>query len=187
MSVPRRAVIRPHCPAAPTAGAPALTPGAELVAAVAARDPGRAADASRAFRDVGHVLGELTAWELAADVAARAGDRGRATEAARQCTALATSVDAPIVERRIAARLRALGHRQGATGARRRPQEGWASLTPTEREVTELVAEGLTSPQVAARLFVSPRTIQTHISHVLRKLGLRSRVELAAAVARLRG
>lgn len=168
----------------PTAGAPALAPGAELVAAVAARDPGRAADAARGFRDIGHVLGELTAWELAADVAARAGDRERAAEAARQCIALATSVDAPIVERRIAARLRALGHRQGATGARRRPREGWESLTPTEREVTELVAEGLTSPQIAARLFVSPRTIQTHISHVLRKLGLRSRVELAAAVAR---
>jgi DNA-binding CsgD family transcriptional regulator len=171
----------------PTDGAPALAPGAEMVAAVVARDPERAAAAARAFRDLGHVLGELTAWEIAADVAARVGDRERTVEAARQCSALAASVDAPIVERRVAARLRALGHRQGATGARGRPREGWESLTPTEREVTELVAAGLTSPQVAARLFVSPRTIQTHISHVLRKLGLRSRVELATAVATHRG
>ncbi|MFD1528316.1 response regulator transcription factor [Pseudonocardia aurantiaca] len=42
----------------------------------------------------------------------------------------------------------------------------------------------MTSPQIAARLHLSPRTVQTHISHSLRKLGLRSRSELAATVAR---
>jgi DNA-binding CsgD family transcriptional regulator len=44
----------------------------------------------------------------------------------------------------------------------------------------------MTSPQIGARLFVSPRTVQTHISHVLRKLGLSSRVELAAEMSRRR-
>jgi DNA-binding CsgD family transcriptional regulator len=167
----------------PVDGAGGIAPTADLVAAVVGRDPGGAAAAALRFRELGHVLGELTAWELAADVAARVGDRERTTEAARQCTALATALDAGIVERRLASRLRAHGHRQGSTASRGRPRDGWESLTPTEREVTELVAAGLTSPQVAARMFVSPRTIQTHISHVLRKLGLRSRVELAAAVA----
>ncbi|MDP8927415.1 MAG: LuxR C-terminal-related transcriptional regulator [Actinomycetota bacterium] len=47
-----------------------------------------------------------------------------------------------------------------------------------------LVAEGLTNREVAERLYVSPRTVGTHVSHVLGKLGLRSRVELAAEVAR---
>jgi DNA-binding CsgD family transcriptional regulator len=72
------------------------------------------------------------------------------------------------------------------TGRRRRPSSGWNSLTPTELQVAELVGRGLTSPQIAARLYVSPRTVQTHISHSLRKLGLGSRVELATTVARHR-
>jgi DNA-binding CsgD family transcriptional regulator len=69
--------------------------------------------------------------------------------------------------------------------ATRRPERGWDALTPTERRVVELVADGRTNPQVANELFVSPRTVETHLSHVFTKLGLSSRVELAAAYARL--
>jgi DNA-binding CsgD family transcriptional regulator len=65
-------------------------------------------------------------------------------------------------------------------GTRRRPATGWASLTPSERQVVDLVAEGLTSPQVARRLCLSSRTVQTHLSHVFRKLGITSRAQLAA-------
>jgi DNA-binding CsgD family transcriptional regulator len=64
---------------------------------------------------------------------------------------------------------------------------GWESLTRTELQVAELVGRGLTSPQVAARLYISPRTVQTHISHILTKLDLRSRVELAAELSRRPG
>ena len=52
-------------------------------------------------------------------------------------------------------------------------------LTPTEHRVAELVAEGRTNKEVAGTLFVSPRTVEFHLSHVYRKLGLRSRAELA--------
>jgi DNA-binding NarL/FixJ family response regulator len=68
--------------------------------------------------------------------------------------------------------------------AQRRPSFGWNSLTATEAKVVSLVAEGLTNRQIAERLFVSRRTIATHIEHVFQKLGHANRVELAADVAR---
>jgi len=64
------------------------------------------------------------------------------------------------------------------------PSSGWASLTPTERDVVRLVSEGLANNEIAARLFVSPRTVQTHLTHVYSKLGLTSRVQLAQEAAR---
>jgi DNA-binding CsgD family transcriptional regulator len=59
---------------------------------------------------------------------------------------------------------------------------GWKLLTRAEREVTGLVRQGLTNRQIGERLFVSPRTIETHLSHVFAKLGLTSRVELAGVL-----
>ena len=60
----------------------------------------------------------------------------------------------------------------------------WASLTATELRIAEQVGQSRTSPQIAAELYLSPRTVQTHISNILRKLDLHSRVEIAAVVAR---
>ena len=68
-------------------------------------------------------------------------------------------------------------------GARRRPTFGWPSLTPAERDVADLVARGLTNPEIAARLAVSAGTVKDHVSSALRKLGVRTRAELAAAVS----
>ena len=67
---------------------------------------------------------------------------------------------------------------------RKRPSTGWESLTPTERDVVRLVSEGLGNKDIAARFFISPRTVQTHLSHVYTKLGLTSRVQLAQEAAR---
>jgi DNA-binding CsgD family transcriptional regulator len=69
-------------------------------------------------------------------------------------------------------------------GERKRPASGWASLTPTELSVVKLVAEGLSNQQVAERLFIAPRTVGTHLTHVYAKLGLSTRTELAVAVLR---
>jgi DNA-binding CsgD family transcriptional regulator len=63
----------------------------------------------------------------------------------------------------------------GRIGGRRR-EEG---LTPAERRVADLVAEGRTNREVATALFVTERTVASHLSHVYAKLGLRSRTELA--------
>ena len=67
---------------------------------------------------------------------------------------------------------------------RERPASGWASLTRAERDVAALVAESLTNREIGERLFISPRTVQTHLAHVFAKLGFSSRRELARLVAR---
>jgi pimeloyl-ACP methyl ester carboxylesterase/DNA-binding CsgD family transcriptional regulator len=68
--------------------------------------------------------------------------------------------------------------------SRRRPAVGWESLTEAEQDIVDLVAAGLTNRQIAARLYLSPRTIQTHVSHVMRKLDLARRSEIAAEASR---
>ena len=73
---------------------------------------------------------------------------------------------------------------QRMRGERLRPAQGWDSLTPTELQVIEQVAEGLSNPQIAERLLMSRATVKTHLVHVFRKLGISNRAELAAAVIR---
>jgi len=72
-------------------------------------------------------------------------------------------------------------------GGRKRPTTGWASLTRTEREVVRLVNEGLANNDIAERMFISPRTVQTHLTHVYAKLGLASRAQLIRETARQDG
>jgi predicted ATPase/class 3 adenylate cyclase/DNA-binding CsgD family transcriptional regulator len=78
----------------------------------------------------------------------------------------------------------AIAYAQRGRGERKRPTSGWASLTPTERDVVRLVSIGLANKDIASRLFVSPRTVQTHLTHVYAKLGLTSRVQLHQEAAR---
>ncbi|MFJ9541359.1 helix-turn-helix transcriptional regulator [Streptomyces sp. NPDC101225] len=62
-----------------------------------------------------------------------------------------------------------------------RPSAGMARLTPQERAVARLVADGATNRQTALELFISVKTVQYHLTHVYAKLGIRSRSELAAS------
>jgi DNA-binding CsgD family transcriptional regulator len=77
----------------------------------------------------------------------------------------------------------AVAYAQRRRGERKRPTSGWASLTPTERDVVRLVSQGLGNNDIATRLFVSPRTVQSHLTHVYAKLGLTSRVQVAQEAA----
>ncbi len=78
----------------------------------------------------------------------------------------------------------AIAYAQRGRGERKRPSTGWASLTPAELDVVRLVSEGLGNKDIATRLFVSPRTVQSHLTRVYTKLGFASRVQLAQEAAR---
>jgi DNA-binding CsgD family transcriptional regulator len=81
------------------------------------------------------------------------------------------------------------GGDRGAVTRRRcvdRPTFGWASLTPREERVVELVAEGLSTREIGRRLHLSPDTVKSHLTHVFAKLGASSRVEVAIAATRRR-
>ncbi len=78
----------------------------------------------------------------------------------------------------------AIAYVQRGRRERKRATSGWASLTRAELDVVRLVGEGLSNKDIATRLFVSPRTVQTHLTHVYTKLGFNSRVQLAQEAVR---
>ena len=121
--------------------------------------------------------------EETADLTARQGDATGARSLLERAAGLYEGLDATRGLLRVDATLRRLGVRRGRRGPRQRPQQGWGSLTMSERTVADLVAEGLSNPQIAERLYVSRRTVQTHVSHIFTKVGLASRAQLAATVA----
>jgi DNA-binding CsgD family transcriptional regulator len=116
----------------------------------------------------------------------RFGFENRAITSARADAAEALGEAAPDAE----AEGRALEWREAAAyarrarGERKRPRHGWASLTPTELQVVALVGDGLTNPQIASRLLMGRATVKTHLEHIFTKLGVHTRAELAAQVAR---
>ncbi|WP_345352512.1 ATP-binding protein [Rhodococcus olei] len=78
------------------------------------------------------------------------------------------------------------GHRPAAPTARpvaRAPAAAMPDLTPRELEIARLVASGLTNKEIAAKLVIGKRTVDTHVAHVLAKWGIRRRSEIASLVA----
>jgi len=163
---------------------PALRRSAAFAAAILDGDAAALLNVADAYAAAGRPSLEAQAREHAAETLAAA---GREAEARRQLDAAQdcyVRLDASWDAARADARLRARGIRRGVHGRRQRPRFGWAALTDTEQTVAALLAEGLSNPDIAGRMFISRRTVQFHVSNILAKLGLSSRVELAALVVR---
>ena len=110
---------------------------------------------------------------------AAAGRRDEAVETLRRAAADAAKGCGFRMRDEAALHLRALGEGLPAE-SRRFARGGDGELSPREREIADLVAEGRSNKEVAATLFLSDRTVEYHLSAVYRKLGVRSRTELAA-------
>jgi DNA-binding CsgD family transcriptional regulator len=165
-------------------GSAGLRGVAELCRGLVTGRPELLVAAAEFFGQSGRPFQRARACELAGRAAAAAGRVEEARRLLEAALELHEGLQATREAARVEANLRGLGVRRGRRGTRRRPKLGWESLTETERRVTELVAEGLSNPQIAERMFLSRRTVQTHVSHILAKLEMSSRVELAAAAAR---
>ncbi|MEV6522546.1 AAA family ATPase [Longispora sp. NPDC051575] len=131
------------------------------------------------YQDSGRALPRAAALEAGAAALAEGGDRTSARAAYARAFDAYTALGAGWDLARLQARLRAHGIRRGPQGSHRRAYTGWDSLTPTEVRIAALVVEGLSNPQIGARLFLSPRTVGTHVSHILAKLGVHSRIDIA--------
>jgi DNA-binding CsgD family transcriptional regulator len=152
---------------------------ARLVHGMLDTDPDAIEETASQLAGAGRLAAEAFAREELACAAAAGGDRDRAAAALDAALAGYQRMGAVPDRDRALARTRALGVRRGSRGAHRDADFGWAALTATETRIAGLVRDGLTNREIGTRLFVSPRTVQTHVSHILQKTGLRSRVEIA--------
>jgi len=139
--------------------------------------------AAERYDDASRPLLNAKALEAAAGDLVWSGDRGQARDAFTRAVDIYTSLGAATDVARLQAVFRAHGIRRGPRSKHRQASSGWDSLTPAETKIAALVEEGLSNPDIAARLLLSRRTVATHVSHILKKLDVHSRTEIAREAA----
>jgi DNA-binding NarL/FixJ family response regulator len=107
------------------------------------------------------------------------GERDRAVEVLRRVADEAAELGAITEQQAAEKSLRSLGVRTWRRGA------AGEKLTDRERRIAALIAGGASNPEIAQQLFLSRKTVERHVSNVLKKVGVRNRAELAARVAEL--
>src|ERR1700722_2884648 len=165
---------------------PARAAGASLrCQGLLTADPAALGDAGAHYRTAGPA-GELPA--AAEDLGGVLAERGRHDEARAALNEAVSRYEGLTARwdiRRANSRLRPYGIRRGVRGPRvPRAAAGWDALTPTELKIAALVARGDSTPDIARGMFLSRRTVQTYISHILAKLGAKSRVEIVREALR---
>ncbi|MEV7968133.1 AAA family ATPase [Sphaerisporangium sp. NPDC088356] len=163
-------LARAHALRAADPAAAALLAGEASVLLAAGE---RRLDAGRALLVAGLAHGE-------------AGERRPARERLREATGVFHACGARGLEAQAVRELRRLGVRVSSSGSAGQAGQGAApyGLSPRELEIATLVAEGLTNQLIAEQLFLSVRTVETHLSHVFAKLGVGSRVGVATKLNR---
>jgi DNA-binding CsgD family transcriptional regulator len=139
--------------------------------------------AAERYDEAGRPLLSAKALEAAAEHFIDTGDRSQARDAFTRAVDVYTSLGAAADVARLQATFRAHGIRRGSHAKHRRAQSGWDSLTATEIKIAAFVQEGLSNPEIAARLMLSRRTVATHVSHILKKLDVNSRTDVAREAA----
>jgi DNA-binding CsgD family transcriptional regulator len=142
-------------------------------------DASRLLAAAERYDDAGRPLLRAKALEAAAGEFVESDDRGPARDAFTQAVEVYTALGAAADVSRLQATFRAHGIRRGPHAKHRRARSGWDSLTATEIKIAAFVEEGLSNPEIAARLLLSRRTVATHVSHILKKLDVHSRIDIA--------
>ena len=142
-------------------------------------DAPRLLAAAERYGEAGRPLLSAKALEAAAAHFVDTGDRGEARAAFTSAVEVYTSLGAAADVAQLQALFRAHGIRRGPHAKHRRARSGWDSLTATEIKIAAFVEEGLSNPEIAARLLLSRRTVATHVSHILKKLDVHSRTDIA--------
>lgn len=157
--------------------------GVRLFAAVAAHarglldgDTQRLAAAVELFAECERPLSNATAVEDFGRALLDDGDRERAIGLLNAAFDTFAGCESTADARRVGRALHALGVERRI--GRRRARTGWESLTRTESQVVQLVADGATNREVAESLWLSHHTVNTHLRNIFAKLGIRSRDEL---------
>jgi DNA-binding CsgD family transcriptional regulator len=146
-------------------------------------DASRLLAAAERYDDAGRPLLRAKALEAAAGHFVDGGDRVQAREAFTRAVEVYTSLGAAADIARVQATFRAHGIRRGPHAKHRQARSGWDSLTATEIKIAAFVQEGLSNPEIAAKLLLSRRTVATHVSHILKKLDVHSRTDIAREAA----
>jgi DNA-binding CsgD family transcriptional regulator/tetratricopeptide (TPR) repeat protein len=141
-------------------------------------DPAPVLASAAHFMTAGRPFYRAQALEDAAVLEAERGELAGARQSLAEAVRVYVTLGATWDVQHAGARLQPYGVRLGRSAYRTRPMTGWEALTPTEAKVAYLVADGRSNPDVAAALFLSRNTVQTHVSHILAKLGARSRTEI---------
>jgi DNA-binding CsgD family transcriptional regulator len=139
--------------------------------------------AAERYGEASRPLLRAKALEAAAGEFVGTDDRDQARAAFTGAVEIYAALGAVTDVARLQARFRAHGIRRGPRTKHRRALTGWDSLTPAEIKIAALVQGGLSNPEIAAKLFLSRRTVATHVSHILKKLDVHSRTDIAREAA----
>jgi DNA-binding CsgD family transcriptional regulator/tetratricopeptide (TPR) repeat protein len=142
-------------------------------------DPHKLMAAAARYEDASRPLLQAKALEAAAVEFVDVDERGLARDAFTRAVEVYESLGAAADVSRVLATFRSHGIRRGPHSKHRHASSGWDSLTPMEAKVAAFVEEGLSNPDIAAKLMLSRRTVGTHVSHILKKLGVTSRTDIA--------